>query len=414
MVASYYAWDPEFDCITKEIDESDANTVRYTQEPKPYGGLISQRRGSTTRYYHYDNIGTTRALTNQAGSPTDRTTYTAFGELVDSTGATVNPFGFVGRAGYLLQGLSGRLNVRHRDLIAANARWASIDPIQFSSLESVTSLDFENAPIMNGYVYGDNRPLIYLDPSGLICKSSDCGTDVTEHLVDLYGQISTKFKQLVANRPESAKRACHALNNIAWFSFYRAWDTYELAHEKGNFVRPGCGRGHCEFTVTVNKNCYKPEHVNYYLWGLINKLCFGAGYARTVTGNYSLRRCYGAPGGPVACRDEWYFRWGEFTLESALDLVTSYRGWLYFEKADDPEVIGRKEWTEAGYAGRLSAPAATVQELFGLNCLACRKQHSGRISAYFGENAGRGGGWFWSSPLEHGVSASVLIITGRD
>lgn len=64
MADTYYAWDPEFDCITEETDAAGAVTARYTQEPRPYGGLVSQRRGSTTSYYHYDPVGTTRALTN--------------------------------------------------------------------------------------------------------------------------------------------------------------------------------------------------------------------------------------------------------------------------------------------------------------------------------------------------------------
>jgi RHS repeat-associated protein len=158
MVASRYAWDPEFDCITKETDASTgAINVRYTQEPKPYGGLISQRRGSATRYYHYDNVGTTRALTNQAGSPTDRTTYTAFGELIDSTGATINPFGYVGEIGYQQSGVLSSLYVRRRNYHAAAARWLSYD--KYRVLIDV-----------NLFRYALNRPTAGFDPSGRACK----------------------------------------------------------------------------------------------------------------------------------------------------------------------------------------------------------------------------------------------------
>jgi RHS repeat-associated protein len=156
MVATRYAWDPEFDCITKETDASTgAINVRYTQEPRTYGGLISQRRGSATRYYHYDNIGTTRAVTNQAGSPTDRTTYTAFGELVDSTGTTANPFGFVGAKGYYVDAAQC-LYIRARTYCQITARWSSRDPLGTGFGQ------------LNFWLYCKNKPTLQTDPSGLL------------------------------------------------------------------------------------------------------------------------------------------------------------------------------------------------------------------------------------------------------
>jgi hypothetical protein len=127
MVATNYAWDPEFDCITKETDAATgAINVRYTQEPRPYGGLVSQRRGSATSYYHYDPIGTTRALTNQAQSVTDRTTYTAFGELVDSTGTTVNPFGYYGSKGVSTDNVIEAALLRYRHYEFSLSRYCSL------------------------------------------------------------------------------------------------------------------------------------------------------------------------------------------------------------------------------------------------------------------------------------------------
>lgn len=80
MADTYYAWDPEFDCITKETDAAGVVIVRYTQEPKPYGGLISQHRSGVSNFYHYDSIGTTRVLTDSSQSVTDTAVYLAFGE----------------------------------------------------------------------------------------------------------------------------------------------------------------------------------------------------------------------------------------------------------------------------------------------------------------------------------------------
>lgn len=57
MVATNYPWNPIFDCITEETSDAGVITVEYTQEPKLYGGLISQHRNSATSIYHFDAIG---------------------------------------------------------------------------------------------------------------------------------------------------------------------------------------------------------------------------------------------------------------------------------------------------------------------------------------------------------------------
>ena len=42
------------DCVMHETDETGATTVTYTNEPGPFGPLLSEKRGSTTSYHHYD------------------------------------------------------------------------------------------------------------------------------------------------------------------------------------------------------------------------------------------------------------------------------------------------------------------------------------------------------------------------
>ena len=50
MATTHYLWDMENDSYLVEKDG--ATTVVYTNEPVQYGRLLSQRRGSTTSYYH--------------------------------------------------------------------------------------------------------------------------------------------------------------------------------------------------------------------------------------------------------------------------------------------------------------------------------------------------------------------------
>ncbi len=156
MADTYYAWDPEFDCITKETDAAGVVTARYTQEPKPFGGLISQHRSGVSNYFHYDAIGTTRALTNSSQAVTDTAVYTAFGEKMASTGATVNPFGYGAAFGYYKNAIVSSLSVRARDFSEGLGRWFSEDPLS----------DFWPADF---YKYSDNMPTVKIDPSGMRC-----------------------------------------------------------------------------------------------------------------------------------------------------------------------------------------------------------------------------------------------------
>ena len=75
MPTSHYLWDFENDSYLMEKDESGATTAVYTNEPVPYGKLISQRRGAETRYYHFDAQGSTRQLTDHTQNLTDEYTY---------------------------------------------------------------------------------------------------------------------------------------------------------------------------------------------------------------------------------------------------------------------------------------------------------------------------------------------------
>ena len=81
-----------------ESDDAKNMTVAYTIDRS--GSLISQRRGGSTYYHHYDALGSTRLLTDSSQTITDTYDYYAFGEIQSSSGSTINPFKFVGRLGY--------------------------------------------------------------------------------------------------------------------------------------------------------------------------------------------------------------------------------------------------------------------------------------------------------------------------
>jgi hypothetical protein len=73
-------------------------------------GLISTNREGTKRYFHFDGLGSTWALTAENENVTDNYSYSAFGVTVSATstnGPSTNPMRFGGRWGYYDDGALG-------------------------------------------------------------------------------------------------------------------------------------------------------------------------------------------------------------------------------------------------------------------------------------------------------------------
>lgn len=157
MAITNYVWDPTNDSYLMESNGDEESTVMHTQEPVQFGGLVSQRRNGDTSYYHFDQLGNTKVLTDAAESITDSYSYDAWGNDTGSTGDTVNPFRWVGRSNYYYDTESTETYVRDRTLRSSAARWLSTDLIGF--IDGV-----------NLFLYSHNRPLVEIDPGGNQCK----------------------------------------------------------------------------------------------------------------------------------------------------------------------------------------------------------------------------------------------------
>jgi len=55
-----FVWDGQD--VLLETDGNGTTQVTYTQTPDVYGQIVSQRRDSTTSFYHHDALGSTLAL----------------------------------------------------------------------------------------------------------------------------------------------------------------------------------------------------------------------------------------------------------------------------------------------------------------------------------------------------------------
>jgi hypothetical protein len=62
-----------------------------------YGNdLISMNRAGVNSYYHYDGLGSTRQLTDSSEAVVASYAYDGFGNLIASSGASANTYGFTG------------------------------------------------------------------------------------------------------------------------------------------------------------------------------------------------------------------------------------------------------------------------------------------------------------------------------
>ena len=121
--------------------------------------LISQTRSTspsttTTHYYHYDGLGSTRALSDASGALTDTYAYAAFGELLQQTGTTENHYRFAGE-----QYDAGL------DQYYLRARYYDQGVGRFTQQDTWMGRDSD--PItLHKYLYANSDPVNHIDPTG--------------------------------------------------------------------------------------------------------------------------------------------------------------------------------------------------------------------------------------------------------
>lgn len=142
--------------IPAVIEEVHSGSVYYIREPN--GALIARATPAGESwdflYYHFDALGSTRMLTDNAGDPTDQYWYDGWGNTYHIYGSTEQPYQYVGQWGYYTHyqddnlGLL-QLGVRFYD--PQTGRFTQEDPVKSNR---------------SSYAYATDRPLRLVDPDG--------------------------------------------------------------------------------------------------------------------------------------------------------------------------------------------------------------------------------------------------------
>lgn len=136
--------------VIEEYQSDGQVTATYVQGLE----LISQTRVGETSVYLHDGFGSVRALSTESGQVTDGYTYDVYGNRVASSGTTENSYGYRGEQ--TDQNLDMQyLRARYYD--TSTGRFISTDPFE----------GWQEQPISkHRYVYGNDNPVMYSDPSG--------------------------------------------------------------------------------------------------------------------------------------------------------------------------------------------------------------------------------------------------------
>lgn len=127
---------------------------------------LREVQANQSRYYHFDQQGTTQCLSDGAGVVSDRFAADAWGVPVKRTGNSINLHWYVGNTGYSDQAGKGLNYVRRRYYSQSLAAWLSADPWRprYGSPR---------------FAYAANSPERYTDPTGMKPCCCCCPSELT-------------------------------------------------------------------------------------------------------------------------------------------------------------------------------------------------------------------------------------------
>lgn len=167
-----YVWNDALQLPSMSVVREDEADRRYYVHT-PAGVLLYsiEAADSSRVFYHFDELGNTLFLTDDAGSITDRYAYAPFGQPAGTEGSHATLFRWGGAYGTMYDAETGLYYLRARYYDPAHRRFVSRDPLHRSLHPNE----------INPYGYARNNPLLYTDPFGTNARVNQSGvhTDVS-------------------------------------------------------------------------------------------------------------------------------------------------------------------------------------------------------------------------------------------
>ena len=151
-----YTWNYALGLPSISIEQESSSDLRYYIHT-PAGALLYSIDATTDarNFYHYDEMGNTLFVSNDAGNVVASYAYSPFGQLMAETGTLDNPFTWQGQFGIMSEG-DGLYYIRARYYDANAGRFISRDLLNSSVPKAI-----------NPYQYAYSNPLLLVDVDGL-------------------------------------------------------------------------------------------------------------------------------------------------------------------------------------------------------------------------------------------------------
>jgi RHS repeat-associated protein len=196
--------------LVSEEDAGTGNPLRYYVW-SPSGRLlymIDAEHGNQVYFYHFDNVGSTLALTNSAGTVTDSYAYTPYGQLLGHNGSNPQPFTFGGERG-IRQETETLYQIGRRYYDASSARFISrdlawpmggpkaINPYQYAYQNPVKNTDIDGRRVII-----QNPDLGFIELPGGLKLPEHVKNGKGSRVYDEINDIDNKLQQMEAERKD--------------------------------------------------------------------------------------------------------------------------------------------------------------------------------------------------------------------
>ena len=169
-----YVWNDALGLPSISVEREGGVDIRYYIHTPGGQLLYSIDTVTNTRsFYHFDEMGNTLFVTNDAGTVIGSYAYSPYGRIIASTGSLDNLFTWQGGLG-VMDEENGLYYLRARYYDSTNGLFISRDPVESISPKEV-----------NPYQYALGNPMRFVDPSGEfpIISLEDLGIAIREALV---------------------------------------------------------------------------------------------------------------------------------------------------------------------------------------------------------------------------------------
>ena len=286
-----FVWDDQN--YLAETDAAGTTETAFTTEPSTYGSLISHRKAGASTTYHFDALGSTRALTDESEAVMERYNYTAFGTLLGSP-ALLTPFLWGGMVGYYWDAALATQYIRARHYQPAIARWISLDPIGFAGGDANLFRYVGNSPTSGGAdrrvrltaaAYGQWQLAVSPTVWGVLALvrmyEGRNGWFLTRDLISFEGSEWNLY-ELLNSRSLSATDPLGLFGPTGGLSCFTDCNSFVKSLDPASFVVPGKRGTTCHVMVTCDPKCPGLGYAGYPNKDGVISVCLNPSMSRTL------------------------------------------------------------------------------------------------------------------------------------